>query len=89
MKKLPLGHFNLSLAESGLEARLEVFCILLFKIAICINNFVIKGWKSRDQVPKLVEACQSGNLALDELVTHHFDFEEINKAFDLMNAGQG
>ncbi len=48
----------------------------------------ILGWKSRDSVPKLVDAYLSGNLKVDEFVTHSFPLESINEAFDVMHAGK-
>uniref|UniRef100_A0A914WET5 S-(hydroxymethyl)glutathione dehydrogenase n=1 Tax=Plectus sambesii TaxID=2011161 RepID=A0A914WET5_9BILA len=45
------------------------------------------GWKSRDDVPKLVDDYLNGKLKVDEFVTHTFPLTEINKAFDVMHAG--
>lgn len=46
------------------------------------------GWKSRDDVPKLVEQYMNGTLKVDEFVTHKMPLEKINEAFDLMHAGK-
>lgn len=46
------------------------------------------GWKSRDEVPGLVDSYTEGKLKVDEFVTHNLPLEDINKAFDLMLEGK-
>ncbi|KAI7836929.1 hypothetical protein COHA_009261 [Chlorella ohadii] len=46
------------------------------------------GYKSRVQVPDLVELYQRGETMLDEYITHRLPFDEINKAFELLHGGQ-
>lgn len=46
------------------------------------------GYKSRDNVPKLVEDYLSNKLPLDEFVTHKVPLTEINEAFHLMHIGK-
>jgi S-(hydroxymethyl)glutathione dehydrogenase/alcohol dehydrogenase len=46
------------------------------------------GWKSRDQVPILVEKYLKKQLKVDEFITHTMPLEEINKSFDLMHDGK-
>lgn len=46
------------------------------------------GYKSVDSVPKLVEAYMAKKLLVDEFVTHTFNMEKINLAFDLMHEGK-
>ena len=53
------------------------------------NRIGIIGWKSRDSLPKLVDDYLAGKIALDALITHRYAFDEINKAFDHMKAGEG
>jgi S-(hydroxymethyl)glutathione dehydrogenase/alcohol dehydrogenase len=45
------------------------------------------GYKSRTQVPGLVDAYMEGRIDVDSYVTHEMPLEEINKAFDLMHEG--
>lgn len=45
------------------------------------------GWKSKPQVPELVEKYQRGEVKIDEYITHELKFDEINKAFELMHQG--
>ena len=46
------------------------------------------GWKSRDSVPKLVDEYMKGEMKIDEFVSHDLPLTEVNKAFDLMHAGE-
>mmetsp|Transcript_44 Transcript_44/g.151 ORF Transcript_44/g.151 Transcript_44/m.151 type:complete len:687 (-) Transcript_44:133-2193(-) len=46
------------------------------------------GWKSRPQVPMLVDLYMAGQLKIDEYITHTMDFKQINEAFDLLHKGQ-
>jgi len=46
------------------------------------------GWKSRDNVPMLVEWYLEKRIKVDEFVTHIMPLGEINKAFDLMHEGK-
>ncbi|KAF7249917.1 hypothetical protein EG68_09079 [Paragonimus skrjabini miyazakii] len=45
------------------------------------------GWKSRDSVPLLVDSYLSGDINVDEFITHRFSLDDINKAFEVMHAG--
>jgi S-(hydroxymethyl)glutathione dehydrogenase / alcohol dehydrogenase len=46
------------------------------------------GYKSRDNVPKLVEEYLSKRLPIDDFVTHDVPLKDINEAFHLMHSGQ-
>lgn len=46
------------------------------------------GMKGRTEVPKLVDWYMNGKIAIDPMITHTFKLEDINKAFDLMHAGE-
>ncbi|XP_026327071.1 alcohol dehydrogenase class-3-like [Hyposmocoma kahamanoa] len=46
------------------------------------------GYKSRDNVPKLVDEYLNKRLLLDEFVTHNVQLKDINEAFHLMHTGQ-
>lgn len=45
------------------------------------------GVKGRTELPGLVNDYLQGNLKIDEYVTHHRKFEEINEGFEDMHAG--
>ncbi|KAJ7555896.1 hypothetical protein O6H91_05G059900 [Diphasiastrum complanatum] len=46
------------------------------------------GYKSRTDVPKLVEDYMNKEIKVDEYITHNFKLDEINKAFGLLEAGK-
>ncbi len=46
------------------------------------------GFKSRDDVPKLVDKYLEGKFKVDEYVTHTMKLEDINQAFDLLHSGK-
>lgn len=46
------------------------------------------GWKSKDSVPKLVEASMRKEINIDPFVTHTMSLQDINKAFELMHQGK-
>jgi len=46
------------------------------------------GWKSRPQVPILVDLYMKGELKIDEYITHNMEFKQINEAFDLLHKGE-
>ncbi|MDZ7840195.1 MAG: S-(hydroxymethyl)glutathione dehydrogenase/class III alcohol dehydrogenase [Gammaproteobacteria bacterium] len=46
------------------------------------------GAKGRTQVPKIVDWYMEGKIEIDPMITHTMPLEDINKAFDLMHAGE-
>lgn len=46
------------------------------------------GVKGRSELPGMVEEVMQGKLDLDPYVTHTMPFEEINRAFELLEAGE-
>mmetsp|Transcript_15231 Transcript_15231/g.31967 ORF Transcript_15231/g.31967 Transcript_15231/m.31967 type:complete len:689 (-) Transcript_15231:83-2149(-) len=46
------------------------------------------GWKSKPQVPILVDLCMDGELKIDDYITHQMEFKQINEAFDLLHKGE-
>eukprot|EP00746_Dinoflagellata_sp_MGD_P017369 gnl/MRDRNA2_/MRDRNA2_139855_c0_seq1.p1 gnl/MRDRNA2_/MRDRNA2_139855_c0~~gnl/MRDRNA2_/MRDRNA2_139855_c0_seq1.p1 ORF type:complete len:690 (-),score=152.04 gnl/MRDRNA2_/MRDRNA2_139855_c0_seq1:13-2082(-) len=46
------------------------------------------GWKSKPQVPMLVDAYMQGQVKIDEYITHKMKFSQINEAFDLLHKGE-
>lgn len=45
------------------------------------------GAKGRTDVPKIVDWYVNGKIDIDPMITHTMGLEDINKAFDLMHAG--
>ncbi len=46
------------------------------------------GAKGRTDVPKIVDWYMEGKINIDDLITHTMPLDDINKAFDLMHAGE-
>jgi len=46
------------------------------------------GFKSRSQVPGLVEDSISGKIKIDDFVSGHESLNNINRAFELMEQGK-
>jgi len=46
------------------------------------------GWKSKPQVPILVDLYMDGQLKIDDYITHKMKFAEINQAFELLHKGE-
>ncbi len=46
------------------------------------------GARGRTDVPKIVDWYMDGKIDIDDLITHTMPLKEINKAFDLMHAGE-
>jgi S-(hydroxymethyl)glutathione dehydrogenase/alcohol dehydrogenase len=46
------------------------------------------GTRGRTELPRLVDWYLGGRIRVDELVTHTMPLEDINRAFDLMHAGE-
>ena len=46
------------------------------------------GAKGRTDVPRIVDWYMDGKIDIDDLITHTMPLDDINKAFDLMHAGE-
>jgi len=46
------------------------------------------GARGRSDVPKIVDWYMDGRINIDDLITHTMRLADINKAFDLMHAGE-
>ena len=46
------------------------------------------GARGRTDVPKIVDWYMDGKINIDDLITHKLPLEDINRAFDLMHAGE-
>jgi S-(hydroxymethyl)glutathione dehydrogenase / alcohol dehydrogenase len=45
------------------------------------------GARCRTDVPRIVDWYMAGKIEIDPLITHVMPLEQINKAFELMHAG--
>ena len=46
------------------------------------------GARGRTDVPKIVDWYMQGKIEIDPMITHTMPLSDINKAFDLMHAGE-
>ncbi|HEV7528025.1 MAG TPA: alcohol dehydrogenase catalytic domain-containing protein [Solirubrobacteraceae bacterium] len=54
---------------------------------VCGSSF--GGVKGRDQVPELVELYLRGEIDVDPFISHRMPLEQVNRAFELMQAQDG
>jgi S-(hydroxymethyl)glutathione dehydrogenase/alcohol dehydrogenase len=54
---------------------------------VCGSSF--GGVKGRDQVPELVELYMRGEIDVDPFISHRMPLEDVNRAFELMQAQDG
>ena len=54
---------------------------------VCGSSF--GGVKGRDQVPELVELYLRGEIDVDSFISHRMPLEQVNRAFELMEAQDG
>ncbi|CAE7228400.1 unnamed protein product [Symbiodinium natans] len=47
-----------------------------------LNSVAFGGWRSKQQIPLLVDLYMAGELMVDEYVTHEAPFEDINDVFE-------
>uniref|UniRef100_A0A9I9DRC0 Alcohol dehydrogenase class-3 n=1 Tax=Cucumis melo TaxID=3656 RepID=A0A9I9DRC0_CUCME len=71
-------------AASGQEISTRPFQLVTGRVW---KGTAFGGFKSRSQVPWLVEKYLKKEIKVDEYITHNLTLEEINKAFDLMHGG--
>lgn len=45
------------------------------------------GWKSKPQIPEMIERYMNKELKLDEYITHRLPFTQINEGFALLKSG--
>ncbi|KAM7317872.1 hypothetical protein ACRRTK_022609 [Alexandromys fortis] len=49
---------------------------------------VFPGWKTKDEIPKLVSDYTAKKFSLDPLITHTLALDKVNEAVQLMKNGQ-
>jgi len=59
-----------------------------FLLGKSLKGTLFGSYKSGDSIPKLVEEYLSGQLLVDEFITHKITLEEINYGFNLMREGK-
>ncbi|KAK9807202.1 hypothetical protein WJX73_008171 [Symbiochloris irregularis] len=75
----------IGVAASGKEISTRPFQLVTGRVW---RGTAFGGYKSRIDVPKLVDRYMAGEFRVDEYVTHTLKLKEINQAFDLLHAGK-
>ncbi|KAK3272010.1 hypothetical protein CYMTET_19671 [Cymbomonas tetramitiformis] len=75
----------IGVAASGQEISTRPFQLVTGRVW---KGTAFGGFKSRVDVPILVEKYMAGEIKLDEYITHNFKLEDINQAFELLHNGQ-
>jgi S-(hydroxymethyl)glutathione dehydrogenase/alcohol dehydrogenase len=75
----------IGVAESGKEISTRPFQLVTGRNW---RGTAFGGAKGRTDVPKIVDWYMNGKIEIDPMITHVLSLDEINKAFDLMHAGE-
>lgn len=75
----------IGVAGAGKEIRTRPFQLVTGRVW---KGTAFGGFKSRSQVPSLVESYMKGDVKIDEYITHHRNLADINDAFKLMHEGK-
>ena len=75
----------IGVAESGKEISTRPFQLVTGRVW---KGSAFGGARGRTDVPKIVDWYMDGKIEIDPMITHVLKFEEINKGFDLMHAGE-
>jgi S-(hydroxymethyl)glutathione dehydrogenase/alcohol dehydrogenase len=75
----------IGVAGAGQEIRTRPFQLVTGRVW---KGTAFGGARGRTDVPKIVDAYMDGRIRIDELITHQMPLADINKAFDLMHAGE-
>ncbi|NOX51684.1 MAG: S-(hydroxymethyl)glutathione dehydrogenase/class III alcohol dehydrogenase [Gammaproteobacteria bacterium] len=73
-------------AASGKEIATRPFQLVTGRVW---KGTAFGGAKGRTDVPKIVDWYMDGKINIDDLITHKFSLQDINKGFDVMHAGEG
>jgi S-(hydroxymethyl)glutathione dehydrogenase/alcohol dehydrogenase len=74
----------IGVAGSGQEIATRPFQLVTGRVW---RGTAFGGARGRTDVPKIVDWYMAGKIEIDALITHILKLEDINKAFDLMHAG--
>jgi S-(hydroxymethyl)glutathione dehydrogenase/alcohol dehydrogenase len=75
----------IGVAGSGQEISTRPFQLVTGRVW---RGTAFGGAKGRTQVPKIVDWYMEGKINIDDLITHTMPLDDINRAFDLMHAGE-
>ena len=75
----------IGVAGAGQEIRTRPFQLVTGRVW---RGSAFGGVKGRSQIPGMVEQAMRGEIQIDPVITHTMGLEDINRAFDLMHAGE-
>ena len=75
----------IGVAGAGQEIRTRPFQLVTGRVW---KGTAFGGARGRTDVPKIVDWYMQGKINIDDLITHTLPLSDINKAFDLMHAGE-
>jgi len=75
----------IGVAEAGKEIATRPFQLVTGRVW---KGTAFGGARGRTDTPKIVDWYMDGKIEIDPMITHTFGLEDINKAFDLMHAGE-
>ena len=75
----------IGVAEAGKEISTRPFQLVTGRVW---KGTAFGGARGRTDTPKIVDWYMDGKIEIDPMITHTFGLEDINKAFDLMHAGE-
>jgi len=75
----------IGVAGSGQEIRTRPFQLVTGRVW---KGTAFGGARGRTDVPRIVDWYMDGRINIDDLITHTMPLADINRAFDLMHAGE-
>ncbi len=75
----------IGVAGAGQEIKTRPFQLVTGRVW---KGTAFGGARGRTDVPRVVDWYMDGKIDIDSLITHVMPLEDINKAFDLMHAGE-
>ena len=75
----------IGVAASGQEIATRPFQLVTGRVW---KGTAFGGAKGRTDVPKIVDWYMDGKINIDDLITHTFNLDDINKGFDVMHEGE-
>jgi S-(hydroxymethyl)glutathione dehydrogenase/alcohol dehydrogenase len=75
----------IGVAGAGQEIRTRPFQLVTGRVW---RGSAFGGVRGRTELPGLVDQYMAGKIKVDEMITHTMGLDEINRAFDLMHAGE-
>ena len=75
----------IGVAGAGQEIKTRPFQLVTGRVW---KGTAFGGARGRTDVPKIVDWYMDGKIEIDPMITHTMPLGEINKGFDLMNAGE-